>query len=114
MCPIMYPGAPPNTSTVLDELYDGEKHFVFRMGGSIPATAYFHETIGVETVLLSFGGEGDQINAPNERWQVKNLRLGQRAYIRMIVKLALALSGEPESAPFVVTEDLRRLVEDEL
>ena len=73
--------------SVLDELY-GKKHGVFRMGGSIPATAYFHEVLGLETTLLSFGGEKDYIHAPDERWQVKNLSLGQRAYIRMIMKLA--------------------------
>ena len=97
---------------VLDELY-GEAHTVFRMGGSIPATAYFHETVGTETVLLSFGSGWDQIHAPNERWPVRNLQLGQKAYIRMVMKLALAL-GEGAGAGLAVSEHLRDVAGDEL
>ena len=37
-----------------------------RFGGSIPATGYFKEYLGIETSMFAFGLEGNRVHAPNE------------------------------------------------
>ena len=76
----------------LDEVY-GVPSTVYRMGGSVPITGHLNDVLGLESVTLAFGLNDGHIHAPDERHRLSCLRKGQRAYIRMILKLAAALDG---------------------
>ena len=76
----------------LDEVY-GVPSTVYRMGGSVPITGHLNDVLGLESVTLAFGLNDGHIHAPDERHRLSCLRKGQRAYIRMILKLAAALPG---------------------
>ena len=39
----------------------------FRAGGSIPATTYFQQFLGIDTTVFGFGLPNDNLHAPNER-----------------------------------------------
>lgn len=45
-------------------------------GGSIPIVALFKEILGLETVLLGFGLDNDNIHSPNERFGLSNFYKG--------------------------------------
>jgi acetylornithine deacetylase/succinyl-diaminopimelate desuccinylase-like protein len=45
-------------------------------GGSIPVIAMFKEILGVDTVLLGFGLDDDNIHSPNEKFDLVNFYIG--------------------------------------
>lgn len=45
-------------------------------GGSIPSVAVFQELLGIDTILLGFGLEEDNIHSPNESFRLENFELG--------------------------------------
>lgn len=56
-----------------------------REGGSIPVVSEFQSELGIETVLLGFGLQGDQIHAPNERFYLPNYYRGIETTIRFLL-----------------------------
>ena len=76
---------------VLEEMY-GKPPTVWRQGGSINAVAAFKSVLGLDTVGMGFGGGDEFVHAPDERWRLRSLSLGQQTYARMIFKLARAYS----------------------
>lgn len=77
---------------VLDEVYN-TSHVTYRSGGSNNMISSFMEFLNLETVELGFGYKDDQVHAPNERWRISDLKLSQKVYARMIMKLAQELSS---------------------
>ena len=47
-----------------------------RSGGSVPAAAIFRRQLGIPTVLMGFGLPGDNMHAPNEKFELDNLYRG--------------------------------------
>ena len=76
---------------VFEEIY-GQPVTTWRNGGSINAVAAFKTVLDLDTVGMGFGGQGEFIHAPDERWRMSSLALGQKAYVRMLLKLARAYS----------------------
>lgn len=47
-----------------------------RCGGSIPIVAMFQEQLGIESILMGFGLDSDNIHSPNEKYGVWNYMKG--------------------------------------
>jgi acetylornithine deacetylase/succinyl-diaminopimelate desuccinylase-like protein len=62
--------------------------FTSFMGGSIPATAWFKQALGVDTSLLAFGTPGDRVHAPNEQHKLSQFTKCQVAFARVLAELA--------------------------
>lgn len=62
----------------------GREPVFMREGGSIPVVAEFQTILGLETVLLGFGLQSDQIHAPNERFYLPNYFRGIETSIRFL------------------------------
>ena len=61
----------------LKETYDREPVFM-REGGSIPIAALFAEKLNAPLVLMGFGLPDDSIHAPNEKFNLDQLRQGMK------------------------------------
>ena len=56
------------------------------------AFADFHEIVGLESYSFGFGNPDSYGHAPDERFRLESLQLGQRAYLSIIMKAANAFS----------------------
>jgi acetylornithine deacetylase/succinyl-diaminopimelate desuccinylase-like protein len=80
------------TGRVLRELYDREPVYR-RVGGTLPITELFRDTLGAYTVMLAFAAPDERAHAPDEFYRLANFELGQRAYCRLLEELGEALPG---------------------
>lgn len=64
----------------------GKKPVFMKEGGSIPVVGDFKRILGIDTLLIGFGQQDDNIHSPNERFRVVDFENGCRA--------AAALPGE--------------------
>ena len=62
-------------SKALREVWGRETVFV-RSGGSIPVVSDFQEHLGIPTVLMGYGLPDDALHAPNEKFSLRNFRMG--------------------------------------
>jgi acetylornithine deacetylase/succinyl-diaminopimelate desuccinylase-like protein len=74
-------------SDTLAEVF-GIPAVVVGMGGTVPITATFRDTLGVDTVFFSFSTADEDIHAPNEFYRPERFRLGLQAWARLWRKLA--------------------------
>ncbi len=72
---------------VLVELY-GQGPYYVRTGGSIPICGDILEHLGVYTVNLGFGLPDENSHSPNEFFRLASFERSQRAYHRLLHKLA--------------------------
>ena len=68
----------------------GTPAVVVGMGGTVPVTLTFRETLGVDTVFFSFSVADEDIHAPNEFYRPERFRLGLQAWARLWRNLAAA------------------------
>ena len=73
-------------SALADEY--GKQPVMIGCGGSIPVVEALHSILGLDTLLMGFGLEDDQVHSPNEKFEVKCLDHGTRAHARLLAKLA--------------------------
>jgi len=66
----------------------GKPAVVVGMGGTVPVTTMFRETLGVDTVFFSFSTADEDIHAPNEFYRPERFRLGLQAWVRLWQTLA--------------------------
>jgi acetylornithine deacetylase/succinyl-diaminopimelate desuccinylase-like protein len=66
----------------------GTPAVVVGMGGTVPVTTTFRETLGVDTVFFSFSTADEDIHAPNEFYRPERFRLGLQAWARLWCSLA--------------------------
>ena len=56
-------------------------------GGSIPVVDTITRELGMDSVLMGFGLEDDQVHSPNEKFGVRCFRQGLRSHARLLGKL---------------------------
>jgi len=57
----------------------GKAPVMIREGGSIPVVGTFQQLLGVETLLLGWGQNTDNLHSPNEHFNLKDFQRGIRA-----------------------------------
>ncbi len=57
-------------------------------GGSIPIVDTFRRELGIDSLLIGFGLDDDQVHSPNEKFDVRCFEHGARCHARLLGKLA--------------------------
>jgi acetylornithine deacetylase/succinyl-diaminopimelate desuccinylase-like protein len=66
----------------------GREAALIGSGGSIPVVESLRRILGLETVLMGFGLESDQVHSPNEKFDLRCFHGGARSHARLLGKLA--------------------------
>ena len=66
----------------------GRDPVLIREGGSIPVVATFKQVLGVDSLLLGWGQNDDNLHAPNERFSLEDFHGGIVASVALWEELA--------------------------
>ena len=72
---------------VLAEEY-GRPAVLIGSGGSIPVVESMRRLLGLDSLLMGFGLDDDQVHSPNEKFDWRCFRHGMRAHARLLGRLA--------------------------
>jgi acetylornithine deacetylase/succinyl-diaminopimelate desuccinylase-like protein len=70
----------------LSEEY-GRPAVLIGSGGSVPVVATLRGLLGIDTLLMGFGLDDDQMHGPNEKFELRCFRQGARSHARLLGKL---------------------------
>ncbi|GAB0115638.1 dipeptidase [Acidisoma sp. C75] len=66
----------------------GKPPVMMGCGGSIPVVGSFREILGLDTILMGFGLDDDQVHSPNEKFDWACFTGGARSHARLLGELA--------------------------
>ncbi len=75
-------------SEAIREAWGVDKVCLIREGGSIPVVQTFKDVLGIDTLLLGWGQNTDNLHSPNEHFTVADFHRGIEASSRLWAKLA--------------------------
>ena len=73
--------------TVLAEEY-GKPAVLMGSGGSIPVVMSLKQVLGIDSLLMGFGLDDDQVHSPNEKFEQRCFHHGIRSHVRLLAKFA--------------------------
>lgn len=53
-------------------------------GGSIPVAGYFQSILGLESLMIGFGRDNDNLHSPNEKYDLRSFTKGMRSWARVL------------------------------
>ena len=80
----------PHVRAALDALSDeyGRPALLMGSGGSIPVVTSLRSILGVDSLLMGFGLDDDQVHSPNEKFEEACFHHGIRSHVRLLAKFA--------------------------
>jgi acetylornithine deacetylase/succinyl-diaminopimelate desuccinylase-like protein len=80
----------PHVRSALAALGDeyGKPALLMGSGGSIPVVTSLRSILGVDSLLMGFGLDDDQVHSPNEKFEEACFHHGIRSHVRLLAKFA--------------------------
>ena len=66
----------------------GREPVLMGSGGSVPVVTSLHKVLGIDTLLMGFSLDDDQVHSPNEKFEQRCFQHGIRSHVRLLAKFA--------------------------